>query len=108
MAAKKSKCMTKYRYKQVSQSKAIYGKNKKLTTIEADQVKAHIEQESHNTNDYNEAEKVEKDERIKEEIPILGIVNHAAEAIEPKERSLVCMKFLEVSMIDHCLRSYPL
>eukprot|EP00112_Aurelia_sp_Birch-Aquarium-sp1_P014865 Seg324.7 transcript_id=Seg324.7/GoldUCD/mRNA.D3Y31 product="hypothetical protein" protein_id=Seg324.7/GoldUCD/D3Y31 len=59
-------------------------KNKKLTAIEIDQIKAQIEQES---NDHNEAEISGQDEQTEEETPLEGIDNLAAEANETSELS---------------------
>ena len=64
-------------------------KNKKLTTIEIDQIKAYIKQESHymsdHTIDHNKVDNEEHEERTEGEVLIMGMENHAAEAIDSSE-----------------------
>ena len=61
-------------------------KNKKLTAIEIDQIKAQIEEESHYTHDYNETEIFEQDEQTQREILVGKCVeNQGAEANKTSE-----------------------
>ena len=62
-------------------------KNKKLTAIEIDQIKAQIERESHYTHDHYEAEISGQSEQTEGEIPLERIDNLAAEANETSELS---------------------
>ena len=114
LATKKSKCKTKYGCKQDSKSKKIYRKNK-LTTIEIDQIKAYIEQERHymsgHTIEHSEADiadyegqneaVIEDHDGQNEEVLIVGIENHAAEAINASELGRdILNKYADLDYLD--------
>ena len=80
-------------------------KNKKLTTIEIDQIKAYIEQENHymsgHTIDHNEVDIEEHEERTEGEVLIVGMENHAAEAIDSSELARdILNKYADLDHID--------